>query len=451
MGQKFKIKRIELIIFTFIIFSLVSYRSFSNNIGVCSGKYFLDREKMLDRLILQLKKSVSKKQKRQIHQRIINNFGYIGIENLIRYREKELVPIFVFLLNHSDFYVKYKALYALRYFKDRSPDVILNLMLKFLDSKNIILKEMAISTLTEIGNKSILNYLTSDLSKTTNFFIKNSLKFAIKKIKNDLKPTFPNFPYSIYTTNNLTKYRYYKSGEKIKNYKETFSKIFLKSVDMPIADKFSPPILSYWNEVFVFKGKRFSFNVGTDIKRHVGDDCGWFREGTSVFAIGNGIVRLIHHSPDWGFLIVVEHKLIDGTYICSLYGHLSREIYVKEGDIVKRGDKIGTIGLSYSIENGGYGAHLHFGISKGPFFKSRYQNINNVAIIYNNKKREVKRYELTEKGIAVIFDGNIKVNLEEIPAEKNLQDYLFWIKGYEFTKDVERLWLNPQEFLLRYK
>jgi len=415
----------------FILYPLLLY---SNNIGLSGGKLFLQRQKMIDNLVFQLKQ----KGQSPVKKRLIDEFGYIGIENLIRYKEESLVPVYMDLLKFDDFYVKYKALYALRHCTNWDYKAIK----PFLRSTNLYFNDMAVSTLTERNDKELIKILHKYKEKTENIYIKKSIRFAIQRINKDLKLTFPDFNYEI-KKGQLTKYRYYKMGESIKGYQEKYSQIYLKNINYPVASSFLPPIIGYEKE-FIFKGKRISFGVGGEKHKHVGDDCGWFREGASVYAIGNGIIRLIHHSPDWGFLMVIEHQLTNKKYICSIYGHLSKEIYLRAGDIVKKGDKIGTIGLSYSIENGGYGAHLHFGISKGPWLKSKYNYGQNLSVEYNGKIQKVNEYKLTEKGAELTFENGLKVKLQEM--QDNMTDYLFWLKGYEFSKDVDRLWIDPQEF-----
>jgi murein DD-endopeptidase MepM/ murein hydrolase activator NlpD len=50
--------------------------------------------------------------------------------------------------------------------------------------------------------------------------------------------------------------------------------------------------------------------------------------------------------------------------VCAYFGHLSSNLDVTVGKILKAGDKIGEIGPSFSLENGGYRSHLHLGIEK---------------------------------------------------------------------------------------
>ena len=42
-------------------------------------------------------------------------------------------------------------------------------------------------------------------------------------------------------------------------------------------------------------------------------------------------------------------------------------VFVKPGEAVEKGQVLGQIGLSFSPENGGHGAHDHFGMFEGGF------------------------------------------------------------------------------------
>ncbi len=138
--------------------------------------------------------------------------------------------------------------------------------------------------------------------------------------------------------------------------------------EAPAARQLVPPIREY------FDARRKSFGFFMDADRamfansvHVGDDCGWNHESRSVVSIAPGVVRLVAHIFTWGHIVVVEHTGADGKKFCSLYGHLSPLIHVRPGEIVEAGQKLGCIGRCNSVDNGGYGAHLHFGIHKGPY------------------------------------------------------------------------------------
>ncbi len=134
------------------------------------------------------------------------------------------------------------------------------------------------------------------------------------------------------------------------------------------ADRFVPPIDAYFDP----KRKSFGFQIPASggvfsDSVHIGDDCGWHHELRTIVSAGNGVVRRAAYIPSWGHIVVIEHVLKDGARVCSLYGHMSPFIYVKAGDSVDAGQKIGAIGRENTIENGGYGAHLHFGIHAGAY------------------------------------------------------------------------------------
>ena len=101
---------------------------------------------------------------------------------------------------------------------------------------------------------------------------------------------------------------------------------------------------------------------------HLGED--WVTDGGSakglgkpVYAIGNGVVVLardIHVA--WGNVVIVRHAWIEQKqlkFADSLYAHLDR-ITVREGQQLKRGQQVGTIGTNHGM----YPPHLHFEIHK---------------------------------------------------------------------------------------
>ncbi|MDD4996320.1 MAG: M23 family metallopeptidase [Patescibacteria group bacterium] len=74
--------------------------------------------------------------------------------------------------------------------------------------------------------------------------------------------------------------------------------------------------------------------------------------------------KLYRGEGGYGNMILIQHKLA-GKIFYSLYGHLAapRETPII-GDLIKKGEIIGQVGKSFSLENGGWPAHLHFNILK---------------------------------------------------------------------------------------
>ena len=106
----------------------------------------------------------------------------------------------------------------------------------------------------------------------------------------------------------------------------------------------------------------------TTYPNHSGVD--WpYASGTDIKSVGDGVVSETYdttwntypggnYEPVWrGVCVVINHGMVDGHEIFSLYAHMSMRA-VNVGDTVTGGQKIGEIG------NTGYsdGAHLHFEI-----------------------------------------------------------------------------------------
>lgn len=74
--------------------------------------------------------------------------------------------------------------------------------------------------------------------------------------------------------------------------------------------------------------------------------------GKNVYATGDGIVTFVQYSrKGYGNEVVIDHEFGFGTR----YAHLTA-IVVKEGDVIKRGQKIGTVGQTGRAT----GPHLHY-------------------------------------------------------------------------------------------
>jgi len=111
-------------------------------------------------------------------------------------------------------------------------------------------------------------------------------------------------------------------------------------------------------------------------KKHLGEDWNGLSGGNTdlgdpVYSAANGVITFAENvCCGWGNTIRVVHQVPDdpeNQYVESIYSHL-HNVQVQVGDLVNRGQKIGTIGTA----NGQYSAHLHFeirnfvGMSLGP-------------------------------------------------------------------------------------
>lgn len=99
------------------------------------------------------------------------------------------------------------------------------------------------------------------------------------------------------------------------------------------------------------------------VNEHLGDDWNGVGGGNTdlgdpIYSIGKGYVT---HAKNiyggWGNVIRIVHYIDNDNQVESVYAHCN-EIFVKKGEYVTKGQKIGTIGNN----DGKYLAHLHFEI-----------------------------------------------------------------------------------------
>lgn len=93
--------------------------------------------------------------------------------------------------------------------------------------------------------------------------------------------------------------------------------------------------------------------------------------GSPIYSIGDGVVVDVLYQNTGGKMIIIDH----GNNIFSMYAHLNSQL-VKEGQHIKRAEKIGTMG------NTGFttGPHLHLSVSQGMPYTSGYKFINPLSL-----------------------------------------------------------------------
>ena len=91
---------------------------------------------------------------------------------------------------------------------------------------------------------------------------------------------------------------------------------------------------------------------------HDANDITGTGHGSPIFAANNGVVYRVFYEPIGGYQIMIAHE----NDIYTWYAHLSAQ-YVKVGQQVTRGQKIGAMGCTGSACTG---THLHFSAYKGP-------------------------------------------------------------------------------------
>ncbi|MDD3194273.1 MAG: peptidoglycan DD-metalloendopeptidase family protein, partial [Paludibacter sp.] len=124
-----------------------------------------------------------------------------------------------------------------------------------------------------------------------------------------------------------------------------------------------------------YNGRTFYYD-----KNHLGEDI-LLPEGTPIYAIGDGVIKVYSSANGYGELVVViEHRLgalytfknarnndVSTNNILSIYGHLRKskvrngnQLNYQEGDFVTKGQLIGYV--NDDANNGDGTEHLHIGI-----------------------------------------------------------------------------------------
>jgi len=131
------------------------------------------------------------------------------------------------------------------------------------------------------------------------------------------------------------------------------------SVNFPFTDGWDYPV-GPPNAVGYYDAQPFGRNM------HLGEDWNGVGGGNSdlgdaIHAAANGEVSFAKDiSGGWGKVIILKHHDKKGNKHESLYGHCDTML-VNQGDLVKRGEQIATIGTA----DGAYLAHLHFELREG--------------------------------------------------------------------------------------
>lgn len=136
-----------------------------------------------------------------------------------------------------------------------------------------------------------------------------------------------------------------KEEVKTKEPEKVADPTFTKPVEGEILKEFASEKLIYSETL-----KEWVTHNGIDIKA----------EKTSIVkAAAEGTVRSIKNDPRYGITVVIEHT----NGYASIYSNLLTAEFVKEGEKVKQGQTVGTIGNTATFEIADE-SHLHFEILK---------------------------------------------------------------------------------------
>lgn len=297
--------------------------------------------------------------------------AYLDI--IFRYRDQALLPIYFSLLKLRNLhpYFKISAIYVIG--ETGSPDYFNNLHAFWQKEKNDLIREYMASALGKIADSSHIPLLQTMAKAEKNAYVHKTLESAISRAKGGRRTRITYLP--LFDTTGFRRIKTYPSEQSSVEY----SLVARKKIDttaaayIPMAQDRVFPHMQYKKCRSIYdKVKQPFTSFALPGVWHVGEDSGWLFAGMPVHSIMDGRVVLILHEESWGCLVCIESMLPNRQIVCAYYGHLSGNLDVTVGQVLKTGDKIGEIGPSFSLENGGYRCHLHLGIEKA--------SINNAVI-----------------------------------------------------------------------
>ncbi len=134
-----------------------------------------------------------------------------------------------------------------------------------------------------------------------------------------------------------------------------------ETASVPLADGFICPVgCDSTKRYYKARGVRANGHLGEDWNGAGGGDTDL---GDPICATAHGIVVFAQdYHLGWGNVVILRHAYLEAgemKFVDSLYGHLL-EIKVRDGQLVRQGDLIGTMGNNHGM----YDAHLHFEMRK---------------------------------------------------------------------------------------
>ncbi len=130
--------------------------------------------------------------------------------------------------------------------------------------------------------------------------------------------------------------------------------------------------------------------------------------GTLVYAVDGGKVTKSYYSSTYGHVVFVEHP----NQLETVYAHL-RKRYVREGQIVQKGDTIGEMGSTGDSS----GSHLHFEVHKYKWTADKKNAVDPMLALENVQQGEsVQAMKKVERN-----NGQVMAAATEFSSEEKLE------------------------------
>ncbi|MGQ0614133.1 MAG: peptidoglycan DD-metalloendopeptidase family protein [Planctomycetaceae bacterium] len=298
--------------------------------------------------------------------------GLDWIEGIKRFRNPELKDLWLALLGHPDWHVGHRALLCLEYLGDAT---VLDAVWPLLAHAHPRMRERAaIACLKLWEGGGAPAALGEALQREEDFHVRRCLEALQRRVAGRLKPLRVHEEHRVELESGLLMAPFLNGIDALERAAPGYR---LKpetrpgaggAAKMPQAPRWCWPILGWGQEeVAGVALQPFANPRQNGAVLHTGLDVGACLEGAGYYAAADGVVKLISSGSDMGTLVVLEHNLGGGELVCAVTMHGGDTVFVQPGETVSCGQLLGTMGLGFSIENGGHFAHLHYGLYPGPF------------------------------------------------------------------------------------
>jgi murein DD-endopeptidase MepM/ murein hydrolase activator NlpD len=309
----------------------------------------------------------------------VDAHGLDAIEVVKRCRNPELAELDLALLDHKDWRVQHRALYALEYFRD--PSVVARAA-KLFAHENVRLRERAVLAALKLwpekgdppGADEVKKSVAARLRIEPDAHVRSCLEALEARIAGKLVVERTYEEFCVTGPDGLKLTPFLDGMDKVGAVAPGYKPKGVSGSGGPDASKFgaatawTTPLL-LWDDEEV---KGTSLQPFANLRQngtvyHTGKDVGACLDGAGYYAAADGVVKFVNSGSDMGTLMVLQHSPDGKSVVNAVYMHGGDTVFVKAGDRVRAGQLIGTQGMSYSIENGGHFAHLHYGTYPGPF------------------------------------------------------------------------------------
>jgi hypothetical protein len=294
------------------------------------------------------------------------------VEALKRFRNPELAALFHTLLDHPDWHIQHRGLLAL----ERYPaDVGLERAWRFLQHPERRIREKAAITCIKLWDgREAPGDLDLLIREEQEYHVRRCLEALAERVKGTLHVERLAEEHVHALDNGLLLAPFLGDMKLIATAAPGYQAVPVQkqgkgsaSRHKP-ADRWTTPLMAYGEEeVPVPQLEPFANLRQDDSVYHAGHDVGACMDGAGIYAPAAGVVMFVGAGTEMGTQIAVEHHLPGGRLITGIYMHAGDTVFAAPGDTVACGQLLGTVGTSFTIENGGHFSHLHYGIYPGKF------------------------------------------------------------------------------------